>query len=107
MAQGIREMGPLENRCANCVIFVWKQVDPTTSPLKRCNWVLQDLVLQQGVPGGALAQGAQEALQVLLWQETSGGVRFAQEGDLWPLHQAGGCWEESLQRGESNLCLPL
>ena len=76
-------------------------------PPEEVHWVLQDLVLQQGVPGGALAQGAQEALQVLLWQETFGGVGLAQEGDLWPLHQAEGCWEESLQRGESNLRLPL
>ena len=29
-------MGPLEQRCANCHIFGWKQVDPTISPLKRC-----------------------------------------------------------------------
>ena len=62
------------------------------------HWVLQDLLLQQGVSGGALAQGAQEALQVPLWQETSGRVRFAQEEDMWPLHQAEGCWKESLQR---------
>ena len=72
---------------------------PYNQPPEEVHGVLKDLLLQQGVPGGALAQGAQEALQVLLWQETSGGVRFAQEGDLWPLHQAGGCWEESFQRG--------
>ena len=80
---------------------------PKDQPPEEVHWVLQDLVLQQGVPGGALAQGAQEALQVLLWQETSGRVRCAQEGDLWPLHQAGGRWEEILQTGESNLCLPF
>ena len=58
-------------------------------PIKGLQRLQYDLLLQQRVPGGALAQGAREALQVLLWQESSGGVRCAQEGDLWPLHQAG------------------
>ena len=30
-------MAPLEQICANCDIFNWKQVDPKTSPLKRCS----------------------------------------------------------------------
>ena len=81
--------------------------EPNNQPPEEMHWVLQDLVLQQGVPGGALAQGAQEALQVLLWQETSGRLRLAQQGDLCPLHQAGGCWKKGLQRRKSNLCLPL
>ena len=29
-------MDLLEKRCANCDIFVWEQVDPVVSPLRRC-----------------------------------------------------------------------
>lgn len=29
-------MDILEKRCANCDIFVWEQVDPVVSPLRRC-----------------------------------------------------------------------
>ena len=58
--------------------------------------VLEDLLLQPGVPGGALEEVAQEALQVLLREEGPGGHSGPQQGHLRPLRQTKGCWQKGL-----------
>ena len=41
-------------------------------PIEEVHRVPEDLLLQQGVPGGALEEGAQEALQILLRKDRPG-----------------------------------
>ena len=69
--------------------------------------VPQDLLLQQGMSGGALAQGAQAALQDILGskEELERQGWCPQQGDLQRVHHAEGCWTGCLQREEPKLHL--
>ena len=52
-------------------------------PVEGLQRLQQDLLLQQRVPGGALAQGAQEAVQALLRSRADQGS--SQQGNLQPV----------------------
>ena len=63
----------------------------------------ENVLLQQGLPGGALAQGTQGTLQVIL----TGGGQGGAQGDLRHLPLARRGWTGRLQRGKPKLYLLL
>ena len=67
-------------------------------PVEGLQRLQQDLLLQQRVPGGALAQSAQEAVQALL--RSRAGQGSSQQGNLQPVCWTGGEWTWCLQRGK-------
>ena len=97
--------------CANCKIFGWKQPDLDAQSLEAARYgdqALEEvhgmpraLLLQQGVPGGALEEGTQGPLQVPLSKQG------AQQGGLQTLHHGGGGWGGGLQGGKPQLHLLL
>ena len=78
---GMREMGPLEKRCANCDIFGWKQVDPAISPLERCTGCLRSANKYYATLLGPTVKHINRESKGGLWRYTSvdelGGISCA------------------------------